>query len=66
MLANTLDGQTDKRNPQDFALWKEQNHSTLCAGLHHGVTVSWMAFECTAMSTKYLVIILTFTVVEWI
>jgi cysteinyl-tRNA synthetase len=25
MLANTrdLDGQTDKRNPQDFALWKK-------------------------------------------
>jgi cysteinyl-tRNA synthetase len=30
MLANTrdLDGQTDKRNPQDFALWKKQNHNT--------------------------------------
>jgi hypothetical protein len=29
MLANTrdLDGQTDKRNPQDFALEK-QNHNT--------------------------------------
>jgi cysteinyl-tRNA synthetase len=29
MLANRdLDGQTDKRNPQDFALWKKQNHNT--------------------------------------
>jgi hypothetical protein len=29
MLANTrdLDGQTDK-SPQDFALWKKQNHNT--------------------------------------
>jgi cysteinyl-tRNA synthetase len=29
MLANTrdLDGQSDKRNPQDFALWKKQSHS---------------------------------------
>jgi cysteinyl-tRNA synthetase len=26
MLANTdLDGQSDKRNPQDFALWKKQH-----------------------------------------
>jgi hypothetical protein len=41
MLANTrdLDGQSDKRNPQDFALWKKQNHNILCAGLLHGVTV---------------------------
>jgi cysteinyl-tRNA synthetase len=35
MLANTrdLDGQSDKRNPQDFALWKKADHSILCAGL---------------------------------
>jgi cysteinyl-tRNA synthetase len=56
MLANTrdLDGQSDKRNPQDFALWKKQSHSILCAGppLRRGFP-GWH-LECTAMSTKYL------------
>ncbi|MFQ3341015.1 MAG: cysteinyl-tRNA synthetase [Flavobacteriaceae bacterium] len=51
----TLDGQSDKKNPQDFALWKkaEPIHimrwpspwSTGFPGWH---------LECTAMSTKYL------------
>jgi cysteinyl-tRNA synthetase len=53
MLANTrdLDGQSDKRNPQDFALWKKaimrwpSPWSDGFPGWH---------LECTAMSTKYL------------
>jgi hypothetical protein len=41
MLANTrdLDGQSDKRNPQDFAFMEKSRTTTLCAGLLHGVTV---------------------------
>jgi cysteinyl-tRNA synthetase len=32
MLANTrdLDGQSDKRNSQDFALWKKQKRNISC------------------------------------
>jgi cysteinyl-tRNA synthetase len=38
MLANTrdLDGQSDKRNSQDFALWKKLNRNISCVGLRHG------------------------------
>jgi cysteinyl-tRNA synthetase len=41
MLANTrdTDGQSDKKNPQDFALWKKPNRNTSCAGHRHGATV---------------------------
>lgn len=35
-----LDGQSEKRNPADFALWKKRSRNTLCAGLRHGATVS--------------------------
>ncbi len=57
MITNSreLDGQTDKKNPQDFALWKK-------AGPEH--IMRWPSpwsngfpgwhLECTAMSTKYL------------
>ena len=51
----TLDGQTDKKNPQDFALWKKA---------HPQHIMKWESpwslgfpgwhLECTAMSTKYL------------
>jgi cysteinyl-tRNA synthetase len=56
MLANTrdLDGQSDKRNPQDFALWKKQSHSILCAGPPIDDGFPGWHLECTAMSTKYL------------
>ena len=42
MIANTreLAAQSDKKNPQDFALWKKPNLNTLCAGPHLGATVS--------------------------
>jgi len=50
-----LDGQSDKKNPQDFALWKK-------AGPEHiqrwnspwGIGFPGWHLECTVMSTKYL------------
>lgn len=35
-----LDGQDEKRNPADFALWKMRNRSTSCVGPRLGATVS--------------------------
>ncbi len=50
-----LDGQSDKKNPQDFSLWKK-------AGPEHiqrwnspwGIGFPGWHLECTVMSTKYL------------
>lgn len=57
MLANTreLDGQSDKRNPQDFALWKkaEPQHIMRWPSPWSNGFPGWH-LECTAMSTKYL------------
>lgn len=57
MLANTrdLDGQSDKRNPQDFALWKkaEPEHIMRWPSPWSDGFPGWH-LECTAMSTKYL------------
>ncbi len=57
MLANTrdLDGQTDKRNPLDFALWKkaEDEHIMRWPSPWGDGFPGWH-LECTAMSTKYL------------
>ncbi len=57
MLANTreLDGQSDKRNPQDFALWKkaEPQHVMRWPSPWSDGFPGWH-LECTAMSTKYL------------
>ncbi len=57
MIANTrdLDGQTDKRNPQDFALWKkaEPQHIMRWPSPWSDGFPGWH-LECTAMSTKYL------------
>jgi cysteinyl-tRNA synthetase len=38
LLSNTrvLDGQSEKRNPLDFALWKKRTRHTSCAGLPAG------------------------------
>ena len=57
LIHNTrlLEGQSDKKNPQDFALWKR-------AELQHimrwpspwGIGFPGWHLECTAMSTKYL------------
>ncbi len=57
MLANTrdLDGQSDKKNPQDFALWKkaETQHIMRWPSPWSDGFPGWH-LECTAMSTKYL------------
>lgn len=57
MLHNSreLDGQTDKRNPQDFALWKkaEPQHIMRWPSPWSDGFPGWH-LECTAMSTKYL------------
>jgi len=57
MIANTreLDGQSDKKNPQDFALWKkaEPVHIMRWPSPWSDGFPGWH-LECTAMSTKYL------------
>ena len=51
----TLDGQTDKKNPQDFALWKkaEPQHIMKWESPWSEGFPGWH-LECTTMSTKYL------------
>ena len=57
LIHNTrsLDGQNDKRNPQDFALWKkaEPQHIMRWPSPWGDGFPGWH-LECTAMSTKYL------------
>ena len=57
LIHNTraLDGQGDKRNPQDFALWKkaEPQHIMRWPSPWSDGFPGWH-LECTAMSTKYL------------
>lgn len=57
MLSNTrdLDGQSDKKNPLDFALWKnaEPQHIMRWPSPWGDGFPGWH-LECTAMSTKYL------------
>ncbi|WOD44242.1 cysteine--tRNA ligase [Hwangdonia lutea] len=57
LIHNTreLDGQTDKKNPQDFALWKkaEPQHIMRWPSPWSDGFPGWH-LECTAMSTKYL------------
>jgi cysteinyl-tRNA synthetase len=57
MIANTreLSGQSEKRNPQDFALWKkaEPEHIMRWPSPWSEGFPGWH-LECTAMSTKYL------------
>ena len=50
-----LDGQSDKKNPQDFALWKkaEPQHIMRWPSPWSDGFPGWH-LECTAMSTKYL------------
>jgi len=57
MLANTreLDGQSDKKNPQDFALWKRAEPEHIMRWPSPwGIGFPGWHLECTAMSTKYL------------
>ena len=57
LIHNTrvLDGQSDKKNPQDFALWKkaEKYHIMRWPSPWSDGFPGWH-LECTAMSTKYL------------
>ena len=57
LIHNTrsLDGQSDKKNPQDFALWKkaEPKHIMRWPSPWSEGFPGWH-LECTAMSTKYL------------
>ncbi|GAA0873458.1 cysteine--tRNA ligase [Gangjinia marincola] len=57
LIANTrtLEGQQDKKNPQDFALWKkaEPQHIMRWPSPWSDGFPGWH-LECTAMSTKYL------------
>jgi cysteinyl-tRNA synthetase len=57
LLANTrdLDGQSEKKNPQDFALWKNASPAHIMRwNSPWGVGFPGWHLECTAMSTKYL------------
>ncbi|MDJ0645697.1 MAG: cysteine--tRNA ligase [Flavobacteriaceae bacterium] len=50
-----LDGQSEKKNPQDFALWKRaQPEHIMRWPSPWGVGFPGWHLECTAMSTKYL------------
>lgn len=50
-----LDGQSEKKNPQDFALWKKANPEHIMRWPSPwGVGFPGWHLECTAMSTKYL------------
>jgi len=57
LLANTrdLDGQNEKKNPQDFALWKNATPAHIMRwNSPWGEGFPGWHLECTAMSTKYL------------
>lgn len=57
LLANTrdLDGQSEKKNPQDFALWKHATPAHIMRwNSPWGEGFPGWHLECTAMSTKYL------------
>lgn len=57
LFANTrdLDGQNEKKNPQDFALWKNASPAHIMRwNSPWGEGFPGWHLECTAMSTKYL------------
>jgi cysteinyl-tRNA synthetase len=57
MIANTrdLDGVSDKKSPQDFALWKKAEPQHIMRWPSPwGIGFPGWHLECTAMSTKYL------------
>lgn len=50
-----LDGQSDKKNPQDFALWKKAEPEHIQRwNSPWGIGFPGWHLECTVMSTKYL------------
>jgi cysteinyl-tRNA synthetase len=57
LIANTrdLEGQSEKKNPQDFALWKNASPAHIMRwNSPWGEGFPGWHLECTAMSTKYL------------
>lgn len=57
LFSNTrdLDGQSEKKNPQDFALWKGASPAHIMRwNSPWGAGFPGWHLECTAMSTKYL------------
>lgn len=57
LMANTreLDGQSDKKNPADFALWKNAEKGHLMQWKSPwGIGFPGWHLECSVMSTKYL------------
>lgn len=57
LIHNTraLDGQSDKKNPQDFALWKKaESQHIMRWPSPWGIGFPGWHLECTAMSSKYL------------
>ncbi|MBS9767354.1 MAG: cysteine--tRNA ligase [Flavobacteriaceae bacterium] len=51
----TLEGQSEKKNPQDFALWKKADDKHIMRWVSPwGDGFPGWHLECTAMSTKYL------------
>jgi cysteinyl-tRNA synthetase len=57
LIANTraLSGQSEKKNPQDFALWKKAEPQHIMRWPSPwGIGFPGWHLECTAMSTKYL------------
>jgi cysteinyl-tRNA synthetase len=53
--SRTLDGTSDKKNPQDFALWKKAEESHIMFwNSPWGKGFPGWHLECTAMSKKYL------------
>lgn len=57
LFANTrdLDGQNEKKNPQDFAIWKNASPAHIMRwNSPWGEGFPGWHLECTAMSTKYL------------
>lgn len=57
LFANTrdLDGQNEKKNPQDFALWKAASPAHIMRwNSPWGAGFPGWHLECTAMSTRYL------------
>jgi cysteinyl-tRNA synthetase len=68
MLANTRDGQSDRKNSQDFALWKraEPEHIMRWPSQPQGIGFSGWHLELLYYMVRYLGKPLIFMVVEWI
>ena len=50
-----VDGEEEKRNPADFALWKKASHTHIMRWLFRSsIGFPGWHLECSAMSTKYL------------